>query len=160
MRHFRLPLGAASQDFLDRYGTPKTITDLEKLPAVAYTSAGLLLDKFKYTGKDSSEAHLQLNVNYRVNDLEMLTHAALTGGVLAVVTAQMIEDEVLDGKLIPIMTQLDLVDWGIFYVVYPHRDPPIKTVLFIEILKNIIGEKPPVWETKIPGFDNMYGHTK
>jgi DNA-binding transcriptional LysR family regulator len=147
----------ASQDFLNRYGVPQTIAELERLPAVAYSSTGLLIDKFKYYDEKGVETHLQLNVNYKVNDLEMLTNSVSSGNMFAVITAQMIENEVLDGKLIPIMTHLQLLDWGTFYVVYPHRNCPNKTVLFIDILKNIIGENDPVWEARIPGFDHMYG---
>ncbi|MCW8833113.1 MAG: TonB-dependent receptor [Colwellia sp.] len=36
----------------------------------------------------------------------------------------------------------------------------IKTKLFLETLKGIIGDKIPVWETRIPGFEHMYGYKK
>ncbi len=45
--------------------------------------------------------HFQLNAAYKVNDVEMISKSALTGSTLAVVTAQMIEDEVLSGELVP-----------------------------------------------------------
>ena len=64
----------------------------------------------------------------------------------------MIEDEVLSGELVPIMIHLQLDDFGTFYAVYPHRDAPIKTKLFIDTLKNIVGEEQPVWEQGIPGL--------
>ena len=146
-----------SPDLLKRYGEPQTIAELEKLPAVVYSSSGLLINKIKYYDENSEEAHIQLNAAYKVNEAEMLTHTAAAGNMLAVVTAQMIENEILNGKLIPIMTQLHLADWGTFYAIYPHRDAPIKTVLFIDILKKIIGEKVPTWEARIPGFAKMYG---
>ncbi|MEZ9706698.1 LysR family transcriptional regulator, partial [Vibrio breoganii] len=47
-----------------------------------------------------------------------------------------------------------------FYAVYPHRDAPIKTKLFIDTLKTIVGEDKPVWEQGIPGFDDMYGNQR
>ena len=87
----------------------------------------------------------------------MITDAALSGNMVAVVTAQMIENQVLEGKLVPIMTEFHLQDWGTFYAVYPHRDPPQKTKLFIGILKSIVGENIPVWEDRIPGFDAFCG---
>jgi hypothetical protein len=87
----------------------------------------------------------------------LLIKTAVSGNMLTLTTAQMIENEIFEGELIPIMTHLDLADYGTFYAVYPHRDSPLKTKLFLEILKKIIGDKIPIWETRIPGFENMYG---
>lgn len=69
----------------------------------------------------------------------MLNDTALAGNMLTVTTAQMIESEVLDGKLVPIMTHLNLTDYGTFYAVYPHRNAPMKTKLFIKTLKDVVG---------------------
>jgi DNA-binding transcriptional LysR family regulator len=150
----------AAPRFIEKYGQPNTVPKLESLPAVVYSAPGLLIDKIKYGDSQGEEAFIQLNTTYKVNEVELLIHTALSGNMLTVTTAQMIENEVSEGKLIPIMTHLNLVDYGTFYAVYPHRDPPLKTKLFLEILKGIIGDKVPVWETRIPGFENMYGYRK
>jgi DNA-binding transcriptional LysR family regulator len=147
----------ASPSFLVKYGEPLSIGELEKLPAVVYSAAGLLVDKIKYYDEQESESQIKLNAVYKVNDLEMLTNAAVSGNVISVVTAQMIEQEILEGKLVPIMKQLHLADYGTFYAVYPHKDAPLKTKLFIDHLKLIIGKSIPVWEERIPGFEKMYG---
>ena len=84
-----------SPDLLKRYGEPQTIAELEKLPAVVYSSSGLLINKIKYYDENSEEAHIQLNAAYKVNEAEMLTHTAAAGNMLAVVTAQMIENEII-----------------------------------------------------------------
>ncbi|MGF1717561.1 LysR family transcriptional regulator [Photobacterium chitinilyticum] len=147
----------ASPEFIQKHGEIKTVEQLESLPATVYAAPGLLIDKFKYFDDNKESKHLQLKVAYKVNDVEMVTTSAVAGNTLAVVTAQMIENEILDGKLIPIMTQLHLDDFGTFYAVYPHRDAPIKTKLFIDTLKSIIGEDVPVWEKHIPNFEGMYG---
>lgn len=151
-------LVVASPKFLKKYGTPKSVPKLESMPAVIYSSQGLLIDKFKYLDNLGKEAHFQLTPAYKVNEVEMLINTALAGNMLAVITAQMIENEIIDGKLIPIMTHLNLADYGTFYAVYPHRNAPLKTKLFIKTLKELVGEKVPVWETKIPDFEKMYGH--
>ncbi|AIY66757.1 LysR family transcriptional regulator [Pseudoalteromonas piratica] len=148
----------ASPDFLQKYGTPTTVSQLESLPAVVYSAQGLVIDKFKYTECSGSEAHFQLTPAYKVNEVEMLINTALSGNMLTVTTAQMIENEILDGKLVPIMTHLNLTDYGTFYAVYPHRNAPMKTKLFIQTLIEVIGEKVPIWETRIPNFDKMYKH--
>lgn len=148
----------ASPEFIAEHGEINTIEKLELLPVTIYAAPGFLIDKFSYVDQEGQAQHFQLNATYKVNDVEMISKSALTGSTLAVVTAQMIEDEVLNGELVPIMTHLHLDDFGTFYAVYPHRDAPIKTKLFIDTLKNIVGEEQPVWEQGIPGFDSMYGN--
>ncbi|TPH16204.1 LysR family transcriptional regulator [Litorilituus lipolyticus] len=148
----------AAPEFISKYGQPTTIPKLESLPAVVYSAQGLVIDKIKYFDNLGNEAFIQLNPAYKVNEVEMLINTALAGEMITVTTAQMIENEVLEGKLIPIMTHINLADYGTFYAVYPHRNAPLKTKLFIETLKEIIGEETPIWETKIPSFENMYGN--
>lgn len=148
----------AAPAFIEKYGKPNTIPKLESLPAVVYSAQGLLIDKVKYLDGKDNEAFIQLNSTYKVNEVEMLINTALAGEMFTVTTAQMIENEVLEGKLLPIMTHINLADYGTFYAVYPHRNPPLKTKLFIETLKQVVGEDKPVWETRIPGFDKMYNY--
>lgn len=148
----------ASPEFLQKYGTPKTVPKLESMPAVVYSAQGLVIDKFKYRDNSGSEAHFRLKPIYKVNEVEMLINTALAGKMLTVTTAQMIENEILEGKLVPIMTHLNLSDYGTFYAVYPHRNAPMKTTLFIRAIKDVIGEEVPIWETRIPDFDRMYGY--
>ena len=147
----------AAPDFIKKYGTPKTIPKLESMPAVVYSAQGLVIDKFKFLDSLGNEASFQLTPTYKVNEVELLINTVLAGNMLAVVTAQMIENEILEGKLIPIMTHINLADFGTFYAVYPHRNAPLKTELFIQTLKEVVGEELPIWETRIPGFDKMYG---
>ncbi|MGF1707070.1 LysR family transcriptional regulator [Enterovibrio baiacu] len=149
----------ASPSFIAQHGEIKTVAALEALPAAVYAAPGLLLDQFGYLDDQQESQHLKLNVAYKVNDVELIKKAALSGNMLAVVTAQMIEGEVLDGQLVPVMTHLNLDDFGTFYAVYPHRDAPIKTKLFIDTLKTIVGEDVPVWESNIPHFDTLYTRT-
>ncbi|EGU44317.1 LysR family transcriptional regulator [Vibrio ichthyoenteri ATCC 700023] len=146
----------ASPDFIQQYGEIDSIAKLEAAPATIYASSGIQLDKFNYLNEQDVPQQFQLNSAYKVNDVEMIVKSAVAGNTLAVVTAQMIENEVIEGKLVPIMTHLQLEDFGTFYAVYPHRDAPIKTKLFIDELKAIIGEDTPIWEQNIPHFDQLY----
>lgn len=146
----------AAPSFIEKYGQPETVTKLESLPTVVYSAPGLLIDKIKYRDSQGSEEFIHLNTTYKVNEVELLIKTALAGNMLTVTTAQMIENEISEGKLVPIMTHLDLIDYGTFYAVYPHRDSPLKTKLFVETLIGVIGNEIPVWETRIPGFENMY----
>lgn len=147
----------AAPEFIKKYGLPTTIPKLERMPAVVYSAQGLVIDRFKYIDNSGNDAYFQLTPAYKVNEVEMLINTALAGNMLTVTTAQMIENEIVDGKLTPIMTHINLADYGTFYAVYPHRNAPLKTKLFIKALKEVIGEKVPIWESKIPNFDKMYG---
>jgi DNA-binding transcriptional LysR family regulator len=148
----------AAPTFIEKYGKPNTIPKLESLPAVVYSTPGLIIDSFKFIDDKGIKSFIQLNSAYKVNEVEMLINTALAGEMFTVTTAQMIENEVLEGKLVPIMTHINLTDYGTFYAVYPHRNSPLKTKLFIKILKEIIGDETPTWEARIPGFDKMYGN--
>ncbi|MEF1168192.1 LysR family transcriptional regulator [Vibrio campbellii] len=150
----------AAPAFLEKHGEVNSLEKLESLPATIYAAPGLLFDKFGYQDEQGKQQHFQLNVAYKVNDVEMLARSAAGGNTLAVVTAQMVQDEIKQGKLVPIMTHLNIDDFGTFYAVYPHRDAPIKTKLFIDTLKSIVGEETPIWEKNIPNFDKMYGRGK
>lgn len=148
----------ASADFIKQHGKIETIKRLETLPATIYSAPGLLIDKFSYLDENNNEHQFKLNAIYKVNDVEMMVKSVLAGNTLAVVSAQMLNNEIIEGKLIPIMTHLNIDDFGTIYAVYPHRDAPIKTKRFIEILKSIVGEDLPIWEQNIPDFDVLYGH--
>ena len=148
----------ASPDFIKRYKLPTTIKDLQTLPCAVYSNSGLVVDSVNYKDDDGIIKSLPLNPAYKVNDPEMLVRAAESGNVFAVISAAMLKDEVLTGSLIPIMTDLNIMDYGALYAVYPHRDSPVKTRLFIEAMKEVIGNRVPVWESFIPNFDTLYGN--
>ncbi|GAA4650961.1 hypothetical protein GCM10023116_32440 [Kistimonas scapharcae] len=150
----------ASPDFLQRQGTPQSVAELEQLPAAVYSFNGRLMDKFKYYDTNGEESYLHLNAIYKTNEQDGMLEAAISGNMLAVVTAEMINDEILEGKLIPVMTHINLADFGTFYAVYPHRDLPLKSRLFLDVIQQMIGEGTPVWEQRIPEFETLYVTTK
>ncbi|WP_211826732.1 LysR family transcriptional regulator [Kistimonas asteriae] len=146
----------ASPDFLQRRGTPQSVAELEQLPAAVYSSNGSLMDKFKYYESNGEESYIHLNVVYKTNEQDGLIEAAVTGNMLSVVTASMINNEILEGKLVPVMTHINLADFGTFYAVYPHRDLPLKSRLFLGVIQKVIGERVPIWEQRIPDFEKLY----
>lgn len=147
----------ASPAYLAKFGEPESIAELEQLPAVVYCAPGLVIDKIKYIDESGKQAFLHLNTAYKVNEAELLIKTALNGRMLTAATAQMLGDEVKNGELTPIMTGIELSNYGNFFAVYPHRDLALKTQLFLDILTDIVGSPTPVWENRIPGFNKMYG---
>ena len=42
------------------------------------------------------------------------------------------------------------------YAVYPHRDLPVRTRLFLDAVREYIGKDTPIWESNIPNFERLY----
>ena len=145
----------AAPSLLEKYGNPKSIEDVENMPAAIFSANGIQGDKIKYFD-GRKDAHFKLNPAYTANEDELYLKAAVDGIGIACVLAYMIHDEILEGKLVPIMQDLKLADFGECYAVYPHREAPIKTKLFIRYVKEQIGGPAPIWEKRIPNFDQMY----
>ncbi|GGA89592.1 LysR family transcriptional regulator [Neiella marina] len=148
----------ASPEFIERYGNPTTIEQLAELPGAGYSGDGFRADVIKYADDFNLPNQVQMRCNYYSNDIEMLRLKALSGTAYYMAPAFQIRSDVLQGRLVPIMTDLKLLDFAGVYAVYPHRDLPVRTRLFFEAIKTYIGEEAPIWEHNIPGFDDMYGN--
>lgn len=70
--------------------------------------------------------------------------------------ALIIQNEIIDGCLIPLLTDLKLLEYYPVYAVYPHRDLPVKTRLFFDAVCEYLGKDKPIWEKSIPNFDKLY----
>jgi len=146
----------ATPEFIDNYGTPKTIDDLVKLPAASYASTSFRVDGIHYYDEHGELQEQKLNSVYRANDPEVMLMKTLSGTVFMVAPAFIINNEVIDNKLIPLLTNIKLMEYGAIYAVYPHRDLPVRTRLFFDAVREYIGKDTPIWEDAIPNFDNMY----
>ncbi|MGL5409154.1 MAG: substrate binding domain-containing protein, partial [Shewanella sp.] len=156
LAHNRLALLAAPS-FLEQYGIPRTPEALAKLPAAGYSSHGFKIDFIKFANDDNQLDQIQMNCVYYANDIDFLLKKALSGTAYYIAPALQIAKEVANGELVPFMTDLKLLNFASIYAVYPHRDLPVRTRLFLEAVKEYIGEPTPFWEQQIAGFDQMYG---
>ncbi|MER2494218.1 LysR family transcriptional regulator [Catenovulum sediminis] len=147
----------ATPDFLKAYGEPQTIHELAKLPAATYSSNSLRFDHLNYIDENGKDASVQINSCFRSNDGEVLMLKALSGSAYFVAPAFLIADEIKQGLLRPILTQLKLPEFGKIHAVYPHRGLPVRTQLFFDAAREYIGKDKPRWEDNIPSFDKMYG---
>ncbi|MCV6589488.1 MAG: LysR family transcriptional regulator [Marinobacterium sp.] len=143
----------ASPEFLEQHGVPKTIEDLARLPAITYSGANRNNNQIHYYDEQGEEQSMTMRSVFRTNEGETMIAAAKAGQGYAALGRFMLGTEVACGNLIPIMTGIKLTDYiGDAYIIYPHRDLPVRTRLFIETLQNMIGE-PPVWEREIADCD-------
>ena len=146
----------ASPEFIKTYGMPETINELAALPAASYASNSIRVTSINYVNEQGEPAEQVIKSVFRANDAEVLLLKALSGSAFVVVPAFIIGDEVADGRLVPLLTDIKLSDINSLYAIYPHRDLPVRTRLFFDAVREHIGKGTPIWESKIPNFDQMY----
>lgn len=147
---------AASPDFILYHGMPESISDLAHLPAATFVSNSTSIQSLPYYNASNELCQQELTSVYRANDGEVLVMAALSGNAFFAAPSFILNDEIQSGALIPILTHVKLREYSGMYAVYPHRDMPARTRLFLDSVRAYIGIDIPLWETKIPGFNNMY----
>jgi DNA-binding transcriptional LysR family regulator len=146
----------ASPEFINTYGLPKNINDLAALPAASYTSNSIRINSINYVDEKGQAVEKRIKSIFRANDIEVLLLKALSGSAFVVVPASIVANEVADGRLIPLLTDIRLSDYSAMYAIYPHRDLPVRTRLFFDAVREHIGKDIPIWECNIPNFDQMY----
>ena len=146
----------ASPEFIDTYGLPQTIDDLALLPAATYTSNTLRVTSISYLDKKGDRREKMIKSVFRANDGEVLLLKALSGTAFVVMPAFIIGNEVIDGQLELLLTDLKLSDFSAMYAIYPHRDLPVRTRLFFDAVQEYIGKERPIWESNIPNFEHLY----
>ncbi|WP_419147863.1 LysR family transcriptional regulator [Pseudoalteromonas 'SMAR'] len=147
----------ASPSFLQNHGTPTTIEELSQLPAATYASDALRFTSITYLDEHDVEQQVAVKSIFRTNDGDSLLESVLSGTCYIVVPAFLVGKEIQQGLLQPLLTDVKLVDYAAMYALYPHRDLPVRTRLFLDAFRDYIGEGTPIWETQIPGFESMYG---
>jgi DNA-binding transcriptional LysR family regulator len=146
----------ASPEFIKSYGLPEKIEDLADLPASSYASSSLRVDNIHYLDLSGETQEQKMKSIYRANDAEVLIMKVLSGTTYALAPAFIIANEIKNGSLIPLLTNLQLVEYSPMYAVYPHRDLPVRTRLFFDAVCQHIGTDKPIWEQSIPDFDSLY----
>lgn len=146
----------AAPEFIETYGMPTTIDELVALPAASYASNSLRASSIKYLNNKGKLEEKLLKSVFRANDGEILLLKALSGSAYVIAPVFILSNEVAEGRLIPILTNINLTDFSALYAIYPHRDLPVRTRLFLDAVREYIGKDTPIWEKKIPGFDQMY----
>lgn len=146
----------ASPDFIKKYGLPNKIEDLVELPAATYASSQLQMDSIKYLNKEGESCEQKMKSVFRANDGSVLKMKILSGTAYGLLPAFLMNDEIKDKQLIPLLTNLELIEYSPIYAVYPHRDLPVRTQLFLDAVCQYLGKEKPLWEFAIPHFDKLY----
>ncbi|MEJ6079530.1 LysR family transcriptional regulator [Vibrio sp. 1-Bac 57] len=146
----------ATSEFIETYGLPKTIEDLSDFPAASYANSQVRIDRISYIDEDGKDCEQKMRSIFRANDGEVLKMKILSGTAYGLLPSFLIKDEVKDGTLVPLLTDLKMAEDNPMYAVYPHRDLPVRTRLFLDAVREFIGKDKPIWEEAIPNFDNLY----
>lgn len=146
----------ATPEFIETYGLPKKIEDLATLPAATYASSQLKVDFIKYLDDNGETCEQKMKGVFKANDGELLRMKILSGTAYGLLPAFMLKNEIIDGALIPLVTDVELIEYSPVYAVYPHRDLPVRTQLFLDAVCEHLGKDIPLWELAIPDFDSLY----
>ncbi|MDF0532788.1 LysR family transcriptional regulator [Shewanella yunxiaonensis] len=89
-----------------------------------------------------------VNGNFRVDNAPALKSAAVSGLGIVYMATYLLENEIEEGKLVPLLPEWHLVHHLPLQAVYPRRKHLApKVSAFIDFIKNHIGT-PPIWDEK------------
>ncbi|WP_337268628.1 LysR family transcriptional regulator [Oryzifoliimicrobium ureilyticus] len=137
----------ASPAYLERYGQPKTLADLDHHRAIHYTYRGVADWRFVTS---AGPAVVRARPALGLNNGDMMRDAAVAGLGIALLPAFIIGPSVQDGSLRHIdighETQEEFI-----YMAHPDgRNPSAKLRAVVEHLREAFGD-PPYWEKALPG---------
>jgi DNA-binding transcriptional LysR family regulator len=133
---------AASPRYLDQYGTPQAVQDLARHRLLLYTYANRY-DELRFTRRGQEAAMdsppsaveaITVKGLLESNEGQVLVAAALDGLGILVQPKYIIYDEIVAGRLVPVLDDWDLPRLSI-NLAYPNRQYlPAKTRCFIDFL--------------------------
>jgi LysR family transcriptional regulator for bpeEF and oprC len=128
----------AAPSYLDRYGTPHTLVDLEDHHAVNYFSGNSPKPLEWLFTIDGQVTAMRLKSGIRVNDTEAFVASALSGFGLLQALEISVRSHLNDGSLVPVMDDYPVPAKRVS-ILYPHRDllSP-KVGVFIQWLKALM----------------------
>lgn len=130
----------ASPDYLDKFGTPKTPTELQNHAFLQY---GLLNDKkIQIEDKNGNNQILATPSKITANNGDFLKLMAMQGHGITYLPTFMTYQELADGKLVSVLNEYQLPAMNA-YAVYPrNRFLPERCRRFIDFLTAKFGEIP------------------
>lgn len=135
--HMRM-VTCAAPSYLERYGTPRSLADLEQHQAVNYFSGSnpRPVEWLFQVGEQTQAMRLKSGI--RVNDTEAFIAAALAGFGLQQAVEITVQEHLRDGSLVRVLEDFPVPAKRVS-ILYPHRDllPP-KVEAFVRWLKALM----------------------
>lgn len=133
----------ASPAYLEQYGTPLQIDDLNSHRLIGFSHQELAVPwRFKV---DNQDFYYPVNGPITFNNTEAITDAALCGFGICHVGAFLVGQYIADGRLIPILQQYCHVEPPICAVYPSKRYLPVKVKLFLELIERT-WNKQAIWD--------------
>lgn len=124
---------AASPQYLQRHGTPRVPDELKKHRLLIYNLANHP-NEMRFTSRDGAETSLQVHGVLEANDGQIVRAAALKHLGILLQPMYIIHDDVIAGRLVPLLTEWELQRLTI-NIAYPtRRHLPAKVRCFVDFL--------------------------
>ena len=131
----------ASQDYLDRHGTPQTPADLSKHQCLCYSSNSQA-PEWRFVAPDGAPLTVPIDGRLHANNGDVLRIAALRGQGIVYLPSFIVGADLQAGTLVSLLPDYIPADAGI-HAVYPHsRHLSAKVRAFIDFLAGRFGPLP------------------
>lgn len=124
---------AASPQYLQRHGTPRTLEELQHHNLLLYTYANRP-DELRFTARDGSVSVLPVKGLLEANDGQVLRAAALKHLGILVQPRYILHEDIVAGRLVPVLDEWDLPRLTINLAYQTRRHLPAKVRCFIDFL--------------------------
>ncbi|HZW13825.1 MAG TPA: LysR family transcriptional regulator [Noviherbaspirillum sp.] len=108
----------ASPAYLEKYGIPREPQDLGQHVCLPYTN-GPMRDEWRFA-REGKALSVRINGSMKSNNGDLLRGAALAGMGIIMQPSFIVGDDIRRGTLVPLLTDYQLPEFGI-YAVYPSR---------------------------------------
>jgi len=130
---------AASPDYLRQHGKPKSVADLCNHDMLLYSHANQPRT-LSFSNGEKQES-IKIDPVLETNDGQIVRAAAIAGAGILVQPKYIVHDDLIAGRLIPVLDEWDLPRLTINIAFQDRRYMPAKTRLFIDFLLNDFQQK-------------------
>jgi len=140
----------ATPKFVEMFGAPEKMADLAELPAVTYQNEHMKIDSISYYDEAGEVQEQVINPVFWSNDAETMLEKVLSHSAFMAVPTFFFADNIDSSQFIRLLPEVKLPNYNDIYAVYPHRDLPVRTRLFLDAARHFIGEPEARWEKNVP----------
>lgn len=140
----------ATPKFVEIFGEPTSMTDLAELPAATYQNQHISVDSVNYYDQDGNLKEQPVTSVFKTNDADALIAKLMSHTAFMIAPTFFFSDKVDSSKFVRLLPDIKLEDFNDIYAVYPHRDLPVRTRLFLDAARHYIGEPEARWEKNAP----------
>mgnify|MGYP000594863551 FL=1 len=134
----------ASPSYLEKYGTPQTLSDLEQHNCLVF-SHSQDIRAWTFTKGDAQQS-VEVSGNYQVNNSEAIREALLNDVGIARLPTFVAGPDIKSGKLVRLFPQYRMPHKTIYAVFLERQYMPAKVRAFLDFSINYFGDDTPYWD--------------